>query len=165
MNYHIDILPFSVSKKHPYKYDKNGVILSKIPYTQDYHHHATSIASCAIYYKGIDNKIADSQIKWLINNISDDGGYYHNFILPFYNFNIPWVGGLAQGLAISALVKANEIKTAEKAFRCLKNRCIFIDEFENVWIEEYPTSPPAQILNGFIYELFGVYDFFSATKE
>lgn len=165
MNYHIDILPFSVSKKHPFKFDKNGVILTKIPYTQEYHHHTTSIASCAIYYMDIDEKKAKAQINWLVNNILDNGGYNHHFKLPFYNFDIPWVGGLAQGLAISALIKANEIKTAEKAFKCLKNECVFIDKFSNTWIEEYPTSPPTQILNGFIYALFGVYDLFTSTKN
>jgi len=34
MNYYIDSLPFSKAKGHPFKY--NGVILTKIPYTQDY---------------------------------------------------------------------------------------------------------------------------------
>ncbi|MCK5260578.1 MAG: hypothetical protein KAJ44_00180 [Thermoplasmatales archaeon] len=175
MNYHIDVLPFSISKNHPYKFDKNGVILSKIPYTQEYHYHTTSIASYAI--KNSDNpKIFDPQIRWLVNNIDQDGAYRQNFTFPhYYNFPKPWIGGLCQGLAISALIKAYKkydkktyLDTAKKAFNCLNRDiedegCIFTDRKGEVWIEEYPVCP--HILNGFIYALFGIYDLYKETKN
>ena len=175
MNYYIDVLPFAISKNHPYKFDKNGVILSKIPYTQEHHYHTTSIASYAI--KNIDEpKIFDLQIKWLVNNIDKDGAYRHNFTFPYYdNFPQPWTGGLCQGLAISALIKAYKkydktiyLSTAKKAFNCLNrdvadDGCVFTDSKEHVWIEEYPMCP--HILNGFIYALFGIYDLYDETKN
>jgi len=167
INYHIDTLPFSKAKGHPFKYE-NGVILSKIPYTQEYHHHVTSIASFAIqnYSAGFNSKAFDIQIRWLLKNMNGDGAYVHNFTFPFYN-NFPkrWIGGLAQGLAISALTRAGEIKAAEKAFNAMKNNCVWKDNLDYLWIEEYPLKPPARILNGFIYALFGVYDIREKTKS
>ena len=34
---------------------------------------------------------------------------------------------------------------------------------QHVWYQEYPTEPPAYILNGFIFSLLGLYDFWQAT--
>jgi len=167
MTYYIDTLPGDISKKRPFKY-KNGVILSKIPYTQEYHHHVTSIASFAIqkYYADFNSEVFDIQIEWLLKNMNGNGAYIHNFTFPYYsNFPKRWIGGLAQGLAISALTRAGEIKAAEKAFKALQNNCINIDNSGYLWIEEYPLNPPARILNGFIYSLFGVYDFHEKTKS
>ena len=175
MNYYIDLLPFSISKKHPYNFDKNGVILSKIPYTQEYHYHTTSIASYAL--KNSDNpQIFNDQIQWLVQNIKDNGAYEHNFSFPYYNkFPVPWIGGLCQGLAISALIRAYKkskkktyLEIAEKAFSCLNREikddgCLFIDGKGNKWIEEYPIKP--QILNGFIYSLFGIYDLYKTNQN
>lgn len=163
--YYTKILPFSIHKKGPYKFDSNGVIQSKIPYTQKYDYHVTAIASYAI--ANVENsKIFDAQIKWLIDNIDKNGAYKHDFTFPFYNnFPKPWIGGLAQGLAISALIRADEIKTAEKAFKCLQTKCTRTDNLSYLWIEEYPMDPPASILNGFIYALFGVYDLYKETKN
>jgi len=161
MNYHIDMLPWDIPKKSPHKFDDAGVIMTKIPYTQEYHYHVTAVASQAI---SNDSKTFTAPIKWLVDNIEEDGSYQHNFTFPFYyNFPRPWVGGLAQGLAISALVQAGKLETAEKAFKALVDNCTYKDKHNDLWIEEYPLDEPAFILNGFIYALFGVYDLFKAT--
>ena len=49
------------------------------------------------------------------------------------------------------------------AFKGLQNNCIYVDEQGDTWIEEYPLAKPACILNGFIYALFGVFDFYKKT--
>lgn len=175
MKYHIDTLPFSIAKKHPNSFDQKGVLLSKIPYTKQYNYHTTAIASYAIV-NSENQQIFYTQINWLMENITSDGSYQHDFSFPFYdNFPKPWVGGLCQGLAISALIlaykKYNDQKyldTAFKAFTCLKrdikdNGCLYTDDSGYKWIEEYPVKP--KILNGFIYALFGVYDLYDATKN
>ncbi len=41
----------------------------------------------------------------------------------------------------------------------------FTDESGDLWFEEYIVSPPTHILNGFIWALWGVYDYFLATKD
>ena len=160
--YYIDTLLGDESKCSPHKFDSQGVMLTKVPYTQEYHYHATAIASYAISNINIE-EIFNSQVKWLVNNIKKDGSYVHDFVLPFYEFEKSWVGGLAQGLSISALIRAYDryndkiyLETAKKALQGLEKHCMFKDEEGNYWISEFPGVPT--ILNGFIYALFGVYD-------
>jgi len=150
MDYYIQTLPDDICKNSPYKRE-NGIVLTKIPYTQDFKPHTTTIASEAL-------RGDKTSLRWLVENIGVDGGYYHDFTLPFHDFKAPWVGGLAQGLAISALVRASEhcknpiyLEVAEKAFEGLKKHC-----YKSGWIYEYPGVK--SILNGFIYALFGVLD-------
>ena len=162
VDYHINILPDDISKGTPHKFDENGVIMSKIPYTQEYHYHTTTIASYIL--SNLDSKkVFYPQLKWLLENQDDDGLYWHDFTLPFYDFEKPWVGGLAQGLAISALIRTSYADEAKRAFYGLCKKCIMTDRDKNVWIAEYPKIPT--ILNGFIYALFGVYDIIPYTKK
>jgi heparosan-N-sulfate-glucuronate 5-epimerase len=144
MNYHIETLPFSIHKKHPNKFDANGVLMSKIPYTQTYHYHATSIASYVIQTGDKSN------LEWLLDNMEFDGAIHHSFVFPFYPMKNGWVGGLAQGLTISALAKNNHKKEAKKALSALNKYC-----YNGRSIEEYPG---VEVLNGWIYAIFGIYD-------
>src|SRR6185503_2851415 len=41
----------------------------------------------------------------------------------------------------------------------------FSDTRGDVWIEEYLVSPPTHILNGFLWALWGVYDYCVATSD
>jgi len=42
---------------------------------------------------------------------------------------------------------------------------LFTDSRSDVWIEEYLVDPPTHILNGMIWALWGVYDYFLATGD
>jgi len=87
----------------------------------------------------------------------------------------PWYSGLAQGQAISLLVRAHAetgeakyLNSAALAFRSFvanvaSGGVSFEDQEKNVWFEEYLVSPPTHILNGFIWAAWGVYDYFLAT--
>jgi hypothetical protein len=87
----------------------------------------------------------------------------------------PWYSGLAQGQAISLLVRAHAetnqkkyLSSAALAFRCFladvaSGGVSFEDAEKNVWFEEYLVSPPTHILNGFVWAAWGVYDYFLAT--
>jgi len=165
--------------------DKNEIVMYKVPYTTEYHYYPVYIAEYALgnferYKKTKDEKYKEiffRQTDWLVSNMSDNGVWEHNYTLPYYNFKIPWVHGMAQGLAISVLLRAYKLtqkhvylKTAKKAFCAfeldLKDGGVkFVDEKGNVWLEEYGISPPAHILNGFIFALFGVHDFYLVTKD
>lgn len=144
--YYIETLPFSIHKKTGYKFDDDGILLSKIAYTQEYKHHLTSIAS---YVIETGNK---ANLSWIIKNLDSEGVYWHDFKFPYYkNFPQLWVGGLSQGLAISALARNGEMKLAKKAAEGMKKYCLN----EKSVIYEYPYI---EILNGWIYSLFGLYD-------
>ena len=87
----------------------------------------------------------------------------------------PWYSGLAQGQAISLLVRAHAETGERKYLNCaaLAFRSFladvaaggvrFVDAEKNIWFEEYLVSPPTHILNGFIWAAWGVYDYFLAT--
>lgn len=141
--YHIDVLPFSIHKNHPYRFDNNKVLMTKIPYTQQYGYHATAIASYIIQTKD------DANLQWLLDNMVD-GSIHHNFTLPFYPMKKGWVGGLSQGLMASALMIMGEEKKAEETIDSLERNCM-----NGGVIYEYPGI---EILNGWIYALFGIYD-------
>jgi len=87
----------------------------------------------------------------------------------------PWYSALAQGQGISVLVRAHKesgdsryIEAARQAFAVFQHPVseggvAFTDESEDLWFEEYIVSPPTHILNGFIWALWGVHDYFLAT--
>jgi hypothetical protein len=89
----------------------------------------------------------------------------------------PWYSGLAQGQGISLLLRAYRatgtaayLDAAERAFSSFlkstrEGGVMFTDAKGNLWFEEYIVSPPTHILNGFIWAIWGVYDYFLATES
>ena len=89
----------------------------------------------------------------------------------------PWYSGLAQGQGISLLLRAyratgtaSYLDAAKKAFSSFlrftsEGGVAFTDARGNIWFEEYIVSPPTHILNGFIWAIWGVYDYFLATES
>lgn len=39
------------------------------------------------------------------------------------------------------------------------------DAKERIVLEEYPTEPPSTVLNGYIYALFGIYEYYKASGD
>jgi heparosan-N-sulfate-glucuronate 5-epimerase len=87
----------------------------------------------------------------------------------------PWQSGLAQGQGISLLLRAHAV-TGEVRFLDAANRAFqtflestddggvcFTDERGDLWFEEYIVSPPTHILNGFIWAIWGIHDYYFAT--
>lgn len=89
----------------------------------------------------------------------------------------PWYSGLAQGQGISLLVRAHLVtredrylRAADGAFACFlttvdQGGVSFVDNAGDLWFEEYITSPPTHILNGFIWASWGVLDLYLATSQ
>lgn len=120
---------------------------------------------------------------WLVNNLqaNKDNVYVwnHNFNWVYKeNLIKPWYSGLAQGQGLSVLCRAykitkNEIymDAIEKVYKSfsinVENGGVnFIDESGNIWIEEYiMKKEPTHILNGFIWGLWGIYDFWLLTND
>jgi hypothetical protein len=83
----------------------------------------------------------------------------------------PWYSGLAQGQGISVLVRAYKETKLDKyknaafqAFEVFKaptnaGGVNYNDKSGLNWIEEYIVHPPTHILNGFMWSLWGVYDY------
>lgn len=109
----------------------------------------------------------------------------YNFDFPLHGYKedtlySPWYSGMAQGQALSFFIRLYEITKDNKYSLIAKNifnsfmisdsrsfdpwiTCIDQDSF--LWVEEYPDDPPAHTLNGMIFGLYGLYDFFRTTKD
>ena len=110
--------------------------------------------------------------------------YYFDYNLHGYvdqQMTAPWFSGMAQGEALSVFCRMytitnneNYLATADQIFHSflrvsdtVKPWVTFIDEAGYYWIEEYPISReyPAHVLNGFIFGIYGIYDYYSLTKN
>ena len=98
--------------------------------------------------------------------------WFHHFDWPYRQLlKAPWYSGLAQGNGLSLLVRAAQatgdaafVESAHRAFQSFQRSVaeggvLVEDERGHVWIEEYLVDPPSHILNGFIWALWGVYDY------
>lgn len=119
---------------------------------------------------------------WLATNLEQNAHglwvWNHHFDWDYRDaLKAPWYSGLAQGQGVSLLLRAHACtedekyqRAAEKAFLALRRPIIeggvlFEDEEKNLWIEEYLVDPPTHILNGFMWALWGVFDFWLARAD
>ena len=122
--------------------------------------------------------VADWLVSHLESNAYGLAVWNHHFDWEYRDtLKAPWYSGLAQGQGISVLVRAHEesgngayLDAARRAYASFEHTLseggiAFVDECGDLWFEEYVVSPPTHILNGFIWALWGVYDYFLATKE
>lgn len=128
-------------------------------------------------YKEIFLKQAD----WLVRNeITTNKGFgiwEYKFDWKPYNIKAPWISAMAQGQAISVLLRAYQLTGDERYFSAAKRalgafdvdiemggvKTVDIDGL--IWYEEYPSDPPSHVLNGFIFALLGIYDFYRVTND
>ncbi len=113
---------------------------------------------------------------WLVDNLEQNNEgekvWMHHFDWEYRDKLLsPWYSGLAQGQGISVLVRAYKEtgqekykKSAEDAFQVFTlgindGGVNYLDKNGNNWIEEYIVYPPTHILNGFIWSLWGIYDY------
>ncbi len=117
---------------------------------------------------------------WFLNNIETNGNgigvWYHKFDFEYARLlKNPWYSGLAQGQILSFMVRIYNITKNEKYLKCAhkilasfkediyNGGVVYEDSKKNLWIEEYITFPPMHILNGFIWALWGIYDYMLLT--
>lgn len=131
--------------------------------------------------KYYNNFIASAN--WLVENAKPNKkniyvwNHYFNWTYKETLLN-PWYSGLAQGQGLSVLCRAYNISKNEKYLKCaekiyksflfkIKDGGItHKDRNQNIWIEEYiMKKSPTHILNGFIWGLWGVYDYWLLTKN
>jgi hypothetical protein len=120
---------------------------------------------------------------WLHNNLNSNHKkvyvWEHHFDWVYKeNLINPWYSGLAQGQGLSVLCRAYKITgdnkyldSMEKVYQSflidIENGGVtFTDKEGNIWIEEYIMKEnPTHILNGFIWSLWGIYDYWLLTKN
>jgi len=116
---------------------------------------------------------------WLVEHqvVRDGAGWWYYTVPwgPPYNVQPPWASAMAQGFALSGLMRAYQEtenpayrRAADLALRSFEvgvedGGIVSRDEWDNVFYEEVPSRPPHHILNGHIFALFGLHDYYRAT--
>lgn len=106
--------------------------------------------------------------------VSDDVLLWeYNFPFEMRNYlRAPWRSALAQGQAISVLIRAHQLtgderyaEAAHQGYRAFYYNArdheggVLDDQNGFIWLEEYIVKPPNHVLNGFIWALWGVRDY------
>ncbi len=147
-------------------------------YDGKYHLHPLELAqyslACWLAWRKTDDNIwvnkAMLHCDWLVENQENDGSWRIEHKNPKYSdLPSPWPSSMAQGLAISSLLRAYHYTGADKYFKCAKKACNFLEvdvghggvkrEFDDVFIyEEYPREQLNGVLNGYISAVLALYE-------
>lgn len=108
---------------------------------------------------------------WLVRHQRADGAWEFDFDFngAGVSMQAPWISAMAQGQAMSLLVRAYSVNpnadyldAAERALDPLQKTIAdggVAADFDGVtWLEEYPADPSQHVLNGFEYTLIGLAD-------
>jgi len=147
-------------------------------YKEPQYNPVTVALHALVSYISHDYRTFYNYTKWLIRNSKEEHGrrflYYH-FVYPPRALRVPWVSGMAQGLATSVMARAYFLTRQETYLRFAKEftegMLAPIDVggcslFQGgyLWIEEYPSERPLKhVLNGFVFALFGLLDLYIIT--
>lgn len=117
--------------------------------------------------------------RWLRDNFTDFGNY--GFWLceedfDGYSLKAGWPSAMGQGLGLTAMFGAYQIsqeeaylaiaKKAVKGFEISINDNGFTRDLEaDTWYEEYPTEVDSRVLNGFLFALCGLYNYYEASRD
>jgi hypothetical protein len=143
------------------------------------------------YIKTRDTSYLNYVVRLADKLISTSVNYEHALFFPYtFNFALhgcaeemmipPWYSGMAQGQVLSLFCRLYET-THERKYKVI-SRKIFksftllkgqshspwvscVDKNGNLWLEEYPRDLPNFTLNGKVFAIYGVYDYYRITKK
>lgn len=118
-------------------------------------------------------------MKWANHFVErqNDGKWEWSIDVPARGIKAPWISGLSQSVGISLLLRAYQsthdekyLNAATKAMKWLAlpiskdGVAMYTDE--GTWFEEYPNkADPSHVLNGHIWALFGIWDYYRVTGD
>lgn len=112
--------------------------------------------------------VAESASKWIAAALEDDGSIAYGFPMSHtYALQPPWSSAMAQGESASLLVRT-ALMSARPELLVAARRAVaplvasgsplVAHTSDGPVLQEYPTRPPAHVLNGWIFALWGLYD-------
>ena len=184
--YYIDLYECLGEDFSHYEFDDQGIPLSRYYRIPKWRHNPITVCQYGLHHfnkylkKGslTSKEIFLNQAEWLVANaresVNNSVVWFYLFDLPYYAIKAPWISGMAQCQAISVLLRAHQLTSkakylslAQKAWNILKVEVSKGGVFSHFpdglpLIEEYPSkSQPSCVLNGFVFALFGIYDYYS----
>ena len=172
-----------------YEFNEQGIPLVRFHRSLEYRHNPVTVCQYALTLYNKFIKTGDiqsknkffSQANWLLQNYesgpNNSAVWYYRLNAPFYKLRSPWISGMAQGEALSVLLRAFQLTSEDKYYQLAqKVSNIFSVTVEDggvigafpdglLLIEEYPSRPGSCVLNGFMLALLGIYDFWLANQE
>jgi len=168
--------------------DQNGVAWIYRKEIDGFSYHPVSIAQYGLgqfsNYVGTQKKVfleeARLQADYFLRSIDRSTGEYKydfDYKHPFHEvLEAGWASAMAQGLAISLLVRFYDqtgdeeyLETCRLAMKPLmvpvKDGGLLADFFGHPFYEEYPTESPSFTLNGFMFTLIGLLDLWIVAKD
>ncbi|MBT2756348.1 D-glucuronyl C5-epimerase family protein [Mesobacillus foraminis] len=169
-------------------FDKTGIPQTKYSFGTFYNPSTISqygLQHYSLFLINQDKQSKDKFLKvanWLVDNQDGSGGWAYQFDHHFFpgrldKLKAPWYSAIGMGMALSVLSRAFYLTKDRKYTACaLNGLSIFktpvnsngiLARFENKYdyYEECPTEPASFILNGFMFSLIGLYDFYKTTNN
>lgn len=144
----------------------------------------TIIHTAMDYYVADDTKFFINSANWLVDNAVQKDGFLtfeYRYDWPVYNLKQPWRSAMANGEALTPLVKAHEmtgnmlyLDTAKELLNSffveVKDGGITYKDSDNSWwYEEYVAdnigAEESRVLNGMLFALIGIYEYYEYTYD
>ena len=144
----------------------------------------TIIHTAMDYYNAGNTEYFINSVNWLVDNSvqkDDFSTFEYRYDWPTYNLKQPWRSAMANGEALTPLVKAHEmtgdISYLDTAKRLLNSFFIEVedggvtykDSDSSWWYEEYVAdnigAEESRVLNGMLFALIGVYEYYKYTND
>ena len=153
--------------------DSDGILM--VEYPSGTHYNPVTISQSAIAHydrwlalgSSADRDLVIKDADWLVGHQAGDGLWYYDF--PNGTMPVPWVSAMAQGQAISVLVRAYALTSSDRFVSAARRALATYDkpsgqggvnstDGDFVFYEE--TMPPysPRILNGMVFAMYGALD-------
>lgn len=113
-------------------------------------------------------QVVRAAASWAVVDMDGHGRFAHHQPMPHtYDLEPPWHSAMAQGQGVSLLVRAAAVLGDESLAReALRAAAPLVDPAlglvaatdDGPVLQEYPTTPPAHVLNGWMWALWGLFD-------
>jgi heparosan-N-sulfate-glucuronate 5-epimerase len=166
-----------------YTFDKKGIPQVNNIASPGLYYNPITIAQYGLYTLGQWERSGDKSTKMLAFECGDwfvqNGKQYkfdsivwpYNFNLNFYNRKAPWISAMAQGEAISLLLRLHNLQNTNNYESIAKQAInVFLENVskggvvdwldkDSALFQEYPSEPSSHVLNGHVFALLGVWDY------
>jgi len=176
-----------------FRRDDDGVMVSEIDGQVSYH--PVNMAHQLFRLLDVYSRTGDTALLALatryMERLAEMAMPFDSAIYFLYNFDYkvhqrddaeltaPWFSGMAQGELLEVYVRmfaatsdSTYLEMAGGVFNSFLRRkgeaepwTVFVDSIGCFWVEEYPLDEPSMTLNGFIFAVFGLYQFHQLTHD